>query len=274
MRAVIREILARRMPHPPEEFVAIQVSRLNEALLIAFSAMSPSNLKAVDQVVKIVRELDRYGGAFAAEGRRPEASRLDAPTDEDAAFASAWLHGAEPEPQDLEAAAPFGLAAAADLTKDAALASDPAPAGDDRSGNPVQHPEKIDSAPGIASAAMVSADPGASITNVAARWSRLREAGHGVAPLHEGPGFPATASAGGHRPENSTQHLEKIESAPSVGSAPTAEGRRRGRRSAPSRAPVANRPRSARRRTPARKTRCKSLKRFNPRLGGAASRPL
>ena len=81
MRAVIREILARRMPHPPEEFVAIQVSRLNEALLVAFSAMSPTNLKAVDQVVKIVRELDRYGGAFAAEWRRPEASRLEAPVE-------------------------------------------------------------------------------------------------------------------------------------------------------------------------------------------------
>ena len=73
MRAVIREILARRMPHPPEEFVAIQLSRLNEALLVAYSAMSLTNLKAVDQVVKIVRELDRYGGAFAAEWARPEA---------------------------------------------------------------------------------------------------------------------------------------------------------------------------------------------------------
>ena len=77
MRAVIREILARRMPHPPEEFVAIQLSRLNEALLVAYSAMSPTNLKAVDQVVKIVRELDRYGGAFAAEWARPEASRAE-----------------------------------------------------------------------------------------------------------------------------------------------------------------------------------------------------
>ena len=77
MRAVIRRTgsgAARRMPHPPEEFVAIQLNRLNEALLVAFSAMSPTNLKAVDQVVKIVRELDRYGGAFAAEWRRPEAS--------------------------------------------------------------------------------------------------------------------------------------------------------------------------------------------------------
>ena len=97
MRAVIREILARRMPHPPEEFVAIQVSRLNEAMLIAFSAMSSTNLKAVDQVVKIVRELDRYGGAFAAEWARPEAPRLEAPAEEDAAFAKAWLGDAELE---------------------------------------------------------------------------------------------------------------------------------------------------------------------------------
>ncbi len=36
------------MPAPPEEFVAIQVSRLNEALLVAFSAMGLTNLKAVD----------------------------------------------------------------------------------------------------------------------------------------------------------------------------------------------------------------------------------
>ena len=58
------------MPHPPEEFVAIQVSRLNEAMLIAFSAMSGANLKAVDRVVRIVRELDRYHGFDAAAERR------------------------------------------------------------------------------------------------------------------------------------------------------------------------------------------------------------
>ena len=59
--------------------VAIQVSRLNEALLMAFSAMSPSNFKAVDRVVKIVHEFVRCGGAFAAEWARPESPRLDAP---------------------------------------------------------------------------------------------------------------------------------------------------------------------------------------------------
>ncbi len=87
-RAVIREILARRMPHAPDDFVAIQVSRLNEALLVAYSAMSATNLKAVDQVVKIVRELDRYHGFFAAARRRAEPTRLDAPT------ASAEAYGA------------------------------------------------------------------------------------------------------------------------------------------------------------------------------------
>ena len=129
-RAVMRDILARRLPHPPMEFVAIQVSRLNEAMLYAFSAMPPSNLKAVDQVVKIVRELDRYGGAFAAEWARPEDPRLDAPDDEDAAFARAWLH-AEPALQDLEAE----------------FLGRP---GCDRPENPAQRLEKIESAPEVA----------------------------------------------------------------------------------------------------------------------------
>ncbi len=101
-RAVMREILARRMPHPPMEFVAIQVNRLNEALLVAYSAMSPTNLKAVDQVVKFVRELDRYGGAFAAEWTRPEASRVD--TGEGSpAFGGALFCSAELGLQDYDA---------------------------------------------------------------------------------------------------------------------------------------------------------------------------
>ena len=100
--------------------VAIQVSRLSEALLNAFSAMSPSNLKAVDQVVKIVRELDRYGGAFAAEWARANAPGRDAPADEDVAFAKAWLGSGEV----------------------------PLEGGDDRPENPAQGLENIESAPG------------------------------------------------------------------------------------------------------------------------------
>ena len=98
MRAIIREILARRMPQAPEEFAAIQVSRLNEALLVAFSAMSGMNLKAVDRVVRIVRELDRYHGFVAAERRRPEPSRVGAPAAGTAAFGAALICRAEPAP--------------------------------------------------------------------------------------------------------------------------------------------------------------------------------
>ena len=70
MRALVKEILARRTPAAPEDFAALQVSRLNEALLVAYSAMSAENLRAVGLVVRIVRELDRYHG-FVAAGRRP-----------------------------------------------------------------------------------------------------------------------------------------------------------------------------------------------------------
>jgi transposase-like protein len=69
MRAIVKEILARRRPETPEDFVALQVGRLNEALLIAYDAMSAENLRAVALVVRIVRELDRYHGLFPA-GRR------------------------------------------------------------------------------------------------------------------------------------------------------------------------------------------------------------
>ena len=74
MRALVREILARRMPQPPAEFLALQVGRLNDALLVSYSSMhnnqTGANFEAIDRVVKIVRELDRYHG-FAAVERQP-----------------------------------------------------------------------------------------------------------------------------------------------------------------------------------------------------------
>ena len=79
MRALVQEILARRAPQPPADFLALQVSRLNEALVVSYGAMSRANLQAVDRVVRIVRELDRYHGfAAAAPARLPEAPRLGA----------------------------------------------------------------------------------------------------------------------------------------------------------------------------------------------------
>jgi len=83
MRKSIRTLLARRAPAPPAEFLAIQVSRLNGALLVAYNAMSGANLEAIDRVVKIVRELDRYHGfaganeaAMAAPPRLPPPSQV------------------------------------------------------------------------------------------------------------------------------------------------------------------------------------------------------
>ncbi len=65
-RATLRDVLARSMPESPEDFAAIQMSRLNEALLVAYGAMAEMNLKAVDRVVRIVRALDRYAAVLAA----------------------------------------------------------------------------------------------------------------------------------------------------------------------------------------------------------------
>ncbi len=250
MRAVIREILARRMPHPPEEFVAIQMSRLNEALLVAYSAMSPSNLKAVDQVVKIVRELDRYGGAFAAEWARPAASRLDAPAEEDVAFAKAWLSDGELESESSDdrpetpaqcleniESAP-GLLQTPEARADTGAASDGRPAreaalrglaAEGRPEIPLQGFEKIESAPGFVPLAPLSPSRDGRLSTPYARGEGWGEG------LRQPPIFssaphpsllPVNAEKGfvGARPENPTQSLEKVQSAPGIGLGPqTAE---------------------------------------------------
>ena len=83
MRKVVREILSARMPQPPAEFLALQVSRLNEALLVSFTALHDpkegTNFEAVDRVVKIVRELDRYHGFAAVPRPREETAARPAP---------------------------------------------------------------------------------------------------------------------------------------------------------------------------------------------------
>src|SRR5271170_4926020 len=49
MQILVREILARRSPSPPAEYLALQVNRLNEAMIVAYGSMAGSNLKAVDR---------------------------------------------------------------------------------------------------------------------------------------------------------------------------------------------------------------------------------
>jgi hypothetical protein len=115
MRNIVREILAQRMPQPPAEFLALQVSRLNEALLVSYSAMHNSttgtNFEAVDRVVRIVRELDRYHGFAAAPRPREEleARRLPPPVQRPLALEGPSQSDSQITPQVLDKAG-FGLA--------------------------------------------------------------------------------------------------------------------------------------------------------------------
>ena len=55
-------LLASRVIDTPHEFIKLQIRRLSEAMLVSYSAMSLGDLKAVDKVIKVARELDRYHG--------------------------------------------------------------------------------------------------------------------------------------------------------------------------------------------------------------------
>jgi hypothetical protein len=63
-------VLASRVIDPPHEFIKLQIRRLSEAMLVSYSAMSDGDLRAVDKVIKVVRELDRYHG-FAPDRNAP-----------------------------------------------------------------------------------------------------------------------------------------------------------------------------------------------------------
>ena len=70
----IRELIARNLAErerlPPPQFFELQTRRLSEALLVAYAKMNEGNLAAVDRVVTIVRELDRYHGFAPTEPAR------------------------------------------------------------------------------------------------------------------------------------------------------------------------------------------------------------
>ena len=87
----------------------------NEALLVSYSAMhttaAGANFEAVDRVVRIVRELDRYHG-FAAVPRpreEPEARRLPRPLESPLALEGPGPSDLQIAPQAVEKAR-FGLA--------------------------------------------------------------------------------------------------------------------------------------------------------------------
>jgi len=79
VRQLIANGLSRRDRLPDAEFAELQVRRLNEALLVSYGAMTDGNLKAVDRVVTIVRELDRYHGRGPSPSAPALAPRVAAP---------------------------------------------------------------------------------------------------------------------------------------------------------------------------------------------------
>ena len=89
MQIVVKDILARRAPPAPSEYLALQVSRLNEAMMVAYGSMAGGNLTAVDRVVRLVKEMDRYHGFFPSGGAGAAApDRLAPPAEAPLALAA------------------------------------------------------------------------------------------------------------------------------------------------------------------------------------------
>jgi hypothetical protein len=61
-RELVQEMLERREVDPPAGFVQLQIGRLGDAMMVAHAAMMEGNMQALDRVVRIVGELDRYRG--------------------------------------------------------------------------------------------------------------------------------------------------------------------------------------------------------------------
>jgi hypothetical protein len=75
VRQIIAETLKEREIDPPASFVRLQIARLNDAMMVAYTRMIEGDLQAMDRFVKLVGELDRYHGF----GRAPVAPALQAP---------------------------------------------------------------------------------------------------------------------------------------------------------------------------------------------------
>ncbi len=203
MRAIIREILASRMPAPPEEYVAIQVSRLNEALILAHSARTELALKKVDRVLRIARELDFDHGFGAAKRRRSRsvAPRLETPAERPLAFDAALFCRAEYAPQ----AERIEPTPAPDRTSGSPFAPEESAALADRPQNPSQQIEKIDSAPGL--------DAPWSAWRA---WEERNRKAQAAAALEPPPPAHAAVAPPADRPQNPSQQIEKLESAPGI----------------------------------------------------------
>jgi len=62
IRRIIAEMLASREIDPPAGFVQLQIARISEAMIVARTMMMEGDLQAMDRLIRLTGELDRYHG--------------------------------------------------------------------------------------------------------------------------------------------------------------------------------------------------------------------
>ncbi len=84
VRQLVAETLAEHAVDTPAGFVPLQICRLGAAMQVAYAKMMTGDLQALDRVVKIVRELDRYHGFGGVEAAPPPAPQVGRPATSEA----------------------------------------------------------------------------------------------------------------------------------------------------------------------------------------------
>ena len=62
VRQIIAKMLDEREVDPPAGFVQLQIARLSEGMIVARTLMMEGDLQAMDRMIKLIGELDRYHG--------------------------------------------------------------------------------------------------------------------------------------------------------------------------------------------------------------------
>jgi hypothetical protein len=62
VQQIVAAMLESREIDPPAGFVQLQVARLSEAMIVTHTMMMEGDLQAVDRMIRLSRELDRYHG--------------------------------------------------------------------------------------------------------------------------------------------------------------------------------------------------------------------
>ena len=76
IRRIIAEMLASREIDPAARFVNLQIARISEAIIVARTLMMEGDLQAMDRLIRLTGELDRYHGFAPSQIPTAEATPL------------------------------------------------------------------------------------------------------------------------------------------------------------------------------------------------------